>query len=64
MAAAMIGGLASSTVFTLIALPVWYSAVEDLGAVIAGLFTRPAAAGRLRTPRGSVLAGLESRRPG
>jgi HAE1 family hydrophobic/amphiphilic exporter-1 len=37
MAVAMIGGLISSTIFTLIALPVWYSAVEDLFAVIAGL---------------------------
>jgi hypothetical protein len=33
----MIGGLVSSTVFTLIALPVWYTAVEDLFAVVAGL---------------------------
>jgi len=37
MAAAMIGGLISSTVFTLIALPVWYTAVEDLFAVLLGL---------------------------
>lgn len=37
MAVAMIGGLISSTVFTLIALPVWYTAVEDLSAVILGL---------------------------
>ena len=37
---AMICGLISSTVFTLIGLPVWYSAVEDFGAVIAGLFPR------------------------
>jgi HAE1 family hydrophobic/amphiphilic exporter-1 len=38
MAAAMIGGLISSTLFTLIALPVWYTAVEDFSALLLGLF--------------------------
>ncbi len=38
MAVAMIGGLISSTIFTLIALPVWYTAVEDLFAMLLGLF--------------------------
>jgi HAE1 family hydrophobic/amphiphilic exporter-1 len=38
MAVAMIGGLISSTLFTLIALPVWYATVEDVGAVVLGLF--------------------------
>jgi hypothetical protein len=33
MAVTMIGGLVSSTVFTLVALPVWYTTVEDLGSV-------------------------------
>ena len=28
----------SSTVFTLIALPVWYTAVEDFAALLLGLF--------------------------
>ncbi len=40
LAVAMICGLASSTIFTLVGLPVWYSAVEDFGAIIAGLFPR------------------------
>jgi HAE1 family hydrophobic/amphiphilic exporter-1 len=40
MAVTMIFGLISSTVFTLIGLPVWYCAVEDLGAVLAGLLPR------------------------
>ena len=40
LAVAMICGLASSTIFTLVGLPVWYSTVEDFGAVIAGLFPR------------------------
>jgi HAE1 family hydrophobic/amphiphilic exporter-1 len=37
MAVAMIGGLISSTIFTLIALPVWYTTVEDLFAVVFGM---------------------------
>ena len=41
LAVAMIGGLVSSTIFTLIGLPVWYAAIEDVGRVIAGLFARP-----------------------
>ncbi len=35
LAVAMIGGLTSSTVFTLVALPVWYTTVEDIGALLA-----------------------------
>jgi HAE1 family hydrophobic/amphiphilic exporter-1 len=35
MAVAIIGGLASSTIFTLIALPVWYTTLEDIGSVLA-----------------------------
>ncbi len=34
MAVAIIGGLASSTIFTLIALPVWYTTLEDIGSVV------------------------------
>jgi len=37
LAVAMICGLASSTIFTLVGLPVWYVAVEDFGRVLAGL---------------------------
>ncbi len=37
MAVAMIGGLISSTLFTLVALPVWYSAVEDFFALLRSL---------------------------
>ena len=32
IAVAVIGGLATSTLFTLLALPVWYTTIEDLGA--------------------------------
>jgi HAE1 family hydrophobic/amphiphilic exporter-1 len=52
MAVAMIGGLISSTIFTLIALPVWYTAVEDLFALIGGLLpvgAKPAASVRHAT---------------
>lgn len=57
MAVAMIGGLASSTVFTLVALPVWYTAIEDSGALLAGLLPRPRGEGRARTPRGTMPIG-------
>ena len=40
LAVAMICGLLSSTVFTLVGLPVWYAAVEDFGAVLAGLLPK------------------------
>ena len=51
MAVAMIGGLISSTIFTLVALPVWYTAVEDLFALIVGLFPRGILGRGGRTPR-------------
>jgi HAE1 family hydrophobic/amphiphilic exporter-1 len=54
MAVAMIGGLISSTVFTLIALPVWYTAVEDLSATVLGLL--PSGLGRRAARRRAVLA--------
>jgi HAE1 family hydrophobic/amphiphilic exporter-1 len=58
MAVALMGGLVSSTLFTLVALPVWYTTIEDLGALLAGLVARGSGAGgRLRWPRGGVLAG-------
>jgi HAE1 family hydrophobic/amphiphilic exporter-1 len=34
IAVAVIGGLATSTIFTLLALPVWYTALEDIGAAV------------------------------
>ena len=54
MAVAMIGGLISSTVFTLIALPVWYTTVEDIFAVVFGLLQ----VGRSRRPEGERRAVL------
>lgn len=40
LAVVVIGGLTTSTIFTLIALPVWYTTVEDLGSVLARLGPR------------------------
>jgi len=37
LAVAVIGGLATSTVFTLVGLPVWYATIEDLGAFLRRL---------------------------
>ncbi len=54
MAVAMIGGLISSSIFTLLGLPVWYCAVEDFGAVMAGLLPQSIQA-RLTFPVGGVL---------
>jgi HAE1 family hydrophobic/amphiphilic exporter-1 len=55
MAVAMIGGLISSTIFTLIALPVWYTTVEDLSAIALGLFPTSKKRSTPRRPR-AVLA--------
>jgi HAE1 family hydrophobic/amphiphilic exporter-1 len=58
MAVALMGGLISSTIFTLIALPVWYTTVEDGGAMLAGLFAGISRrGGAWAWPRGGVLAG-------
>ena len=38
MAVAMIGGLVSSSLMTLVALPVWYTVVEDFGAGLLRFF--------------------------
>ncbi|HBP17195.1 MAG TPA: hypothetical protein DEA08_05280 [Planctomycetes bacterium] len=57
LAVAVIGGLASSTVFTLLALPVWYTTVEDLGQALLRLLPRRSAqAPRLELPREAVLS--------
>lgn len=55
LAVCVIGGLATSTIFTLVALPVWYTAVEDLGALLTRAIPRRAGA-PLAFPSGGVLA--------
>jgi HAE1 family hydrophobic/amphiphilic exporter-1 len=55
LAVGVIGGLATSTLFTLVALPVWYTTVEDLGALLLRLLPhRTGRAARFRLPGGAV----------
>ena len=56
LAVVVIGGLATSTFFTLLALPVWYTTVEDLAAIAWRAL--PQWAGR-KSPAGSVPALTE-----
>jgi HAE1 family hydrophobic/amphiphilic exporter-1 len=55
VATVIVGGLATSTIFTLIGLPVWYTMVEDLGAVVARMAPRWTGARRLSADRGVML---------
>jgi HAE1 family hydrophobic/amphiphilic exporter-1 len=49
LAVAVLGGMLSSTLFTLVALPVWYTTIEDLGSLAPRLLPRRARpAGKLR----------------
>jgi HAE1 family hydrophobic/amphiphilic exporter-1 len=57
LAVVVIGGLSTSTLFTLVALPVWYTTVEDIGSVLARFLPRRASSGRLRWPGRGVLVG-------
>jgi len=61
IAVVVIGGLFTSTMFTLLALPVWYTALEDVGAAILRSLPRRASGfRRITLPKGGVLADLES----
>ena len=57
LAVAVIGGLATSTVFTLLALPVWYTTLEDFGTLLRRMLPQRAGGTRLRWPSGGVLTG-------
>ena len=59
IAVAVIGGLATSTFFTLLALPVWYTTLEDVGAAILSALPRRSSDRRATAPKGGVLADLE-----
>jgi len=57
LAVMVIGGLATSTIFTLLALPVWYTTLEDLGSVVSRAFPRWERKGLPAQTRRGVLAG-------
>jgi HAE1 family hydrophobic/amphiphilic exporter-1 len=59
IAVAVIGGLATSTIFTLLALPVWYTTLEDFGAAVLAALPKRRGGRRREVPAASVLAGLE-----
>ena len=57
LAVVVIGGLATSTIFTLLALPVWYTTLEDVGSVLARALPRWSGGRHANLPRTGVLAG-------
>ncbi|HUF76938.1 MAG TPA: hypothetical protein VMM35_11705 [Longimicrobiales bacterium] len=63
LAIVVMGGLATSTLFTLVGLPVWYSALEDAATWIGRAL--PRRRGRRAAGEGSVVvAGGENAEPG
>jgi HAE1 family hydrophobic/amphiphilic exporter-1 len=50
LAVVVIGGLATSTIFTLIGLPVWYTALEDCGAAIGRVLPKRRATPAVTSP--------------
>jgi len=59
IAVVVIGGLATSTIFTLLALPVWYTTLEDVGTAFLNALPRRTSGRRATVPRRGVLADLE-----
>jgi len=59
IAVVVIGGLATSTIFTLLALPVWYTTLEDVGSAILRALPRRLGERGIKLPEGSVLADPE-----
>ncbi len=59
IAVVVIGGLATSTFFTLLALPVWYTTLEDVGAAVLRALPTRSSGRRLSLPSGSVLANQD-----
>ena len=57
IAVVVIGGLATSTIFTLLALPVWYTTLEDVGAAFLRALPIRSSGRRTKQPEGSVLSG-------
>jgi len=56
IAVVVIGGLATSTIFTLLALPVWYTTLEDVGAAVLAALPRWRGGEQPKSHSGSVLA--------
>jgi len=57
IAVVVIGGLATSTFFTLLALPVWYTTLEDVGAAFLRALPIRTSKDRVKQPEGGVLSG-------
>jgi HAE1 family hydrophobic/amphiphilic exporter-1 len=58
IAVVVIGGLASSTIFTLLALPVWYTTLEDVGAAVLAALPKWRGSRPEKSPEDAVLAGV------
>ncbi len=59
IAVAVIGGLATSTIFTLLALPVWYTSLEDGLAFVFRALPQRGPGARRKTIAASVLGGSD-----
>jgi HAE1 family hydrophobic/amphiphilic exporter-1 len=57
IAVVVIGGLATSTIFTLLALPVWSTTLEDVGAAVLRALPIRSSGRRTKQPEESVLSG-------
>ncbi|UCF69312.1 MAG: efflux RND transporter permease subunit [Acidobacteriota bacterium] len=55
LAVAVIGGLTTSTLFTLLALPVWYTAIEDAGSLAIRMLPRKLRRDSWAGPKSGVL---------
>jgi HAE1 family hydrophobic/amphiphilic exporter-1 len=58
IAVVVIGGLATSTIFTLLALPVWYTTLEDVGAAVLAALPKWRGGTSSKSPSASVLADV------
>jgi HAE1 family hydrophobic/amphiphilic exporter-1 len=58
IAVVVIGGLATSTIFTLLALPVWYTTLEDVGAAVLAALPKWRGKQSLKPSDESVLADV------
>ncbi len=59
IAVAVVGGLATSTVITLLALPVWYTSLEDIGSAVLRALPIRRSDRRVSLPTGGVLSEVD-----